>query len=286
MRRLAVISGAFEPFCRRVWECSLRSTLQNCSSVRASVTQSIDLPGPSAVVEPELASLLPAIYSDGRAATAVYSISPDRARAAVKPHELHPIELPGRRSIAVVSSFDYVETTLGPYRELAIGVVVSPNKHLGPPRGLDLLKPHPETGAWLLALPVSSKLACRGGVELFGYPKTECDLHVEHSSRKCVCLVEENSREIFKATFGLGWGPQFPVRSFVTYTEKGGRLLRTRVETQWRVTLCSGRGTTLEVANSSHPVCQAVQQLSLPNKPLFVLHGNQFRAILSAGTPL
>jgi hypothetical protein len=157
---------------------------------------------------------------------------------------------------------------------------------MGPPRGLDLISANPDTGAWLLTLPVSSQLACRGGVELFGYPKMECELRVEHPSRQCLCIVEDSSKRIFKATFGLGWGPQSPVRSFVTYTEKAGRLLRTRVETQWRVTLCSGRGTTLEVAHSPHPVSQAVQQLGLPNKPLFVLHGDQFRAILSAGTPI
>ena len=237
-------------------------------------------------MEPELASLLPAVYRNGRVATGVYAISPERARAAVKPPELHPIELPGHRAIAVVCCFDYLETSLGPYRELAIGVVVSPRRRTGPPRGLDLLSPHPDTGAWLLTLPVSSQLACRGGVELFGYPKMVSELRVEHPSKQCTCVVEDNSQQVFKAAFRLGWGPQFPVRSFVTYTQKDGQLLRTRVETQWRVTLSSGRGTTLEVANSSHPVCRAVHELALPNRPLFVLHGDQFEAILRPAEPI
>jgi hypothetical protein len=249
------------------------------------VLQSSDAQGPSACPAPELASMLPAVYRDGRVATAVYAISPERARAAVGPRELHPIELPGRRSIAIVCCFDYLDTTLGPYRELAIGVVVSPNRRLGPPRGLDLISGDPDTGAWLLALPVSSELARRGGVELFGYPKTLCDLHVEQLSTQCSCIVEEDNTRIFAATFPLSWGPRFPVRCFVTYSEQDGRLLKTRVETQWRVTLASGRGMALAVTNSPHPVCQAVHQLGLPNKPLFVLHGDHFRAILSPAAP-
>jgi hypothetical protein len=250
------------------------------------VRQSTDSQGSSAAADPELASLLPAIYRDGRVATAVYAISPERARAAVEPRELHPIELPGRRAIAVVSCFDYLDTTLGPYRELAIGVVVSPNRRLGGLTGLDLLTASPDTGAWLLALPVSSQLACRGGVELFGYPKTVCELVVQHLSGYCLCIVKDNSTDLFRATFRLGWGPRFPVRCFVTYTQRHGQLLRTRVPTQWSVTLCSGRETTLEVANTVHPVCRAVHQLGLPNKPLFVLHGTRFRAILSPGQPV
>ena len=246
----------------------------------------VDSQGPSAAGEPELASLLPAIYRDGRVATAVYAISAERARAAVQPRELHPIELPGHRSLAVVSCFDYLDTTLGPYLELAIGVVVSPNRRLGPLRGLDLLTANPETGVWLLALPVSSQLACRGGVELFGYPKTVCDLRVEYPSKHCSCIVEDRGTPVFKALFQLGWGPRFPVRSFATYTEKDAQLLRTRVETEWKFTLCSGRGTTLDAANSQHSVCQAVKKLGLPNQPLFVLHGDQFRAILSSGQPI
>jgi hypothetical protein len=228
-------------------------------------------------------SLLPALYRDGHVAAAVYSISAGRARVAVAPRELQPIVLPGGRALAIVSWFDYRDTSLGPYQELAVGIVVGSRRGLAPSLGLDLLSNNPDTGAWLLALPVSSALACQGGVELFGYPKTLCELRVEYSSKSCRGTVHGRSTPILGVSFHLGWGPKFPVRWLVTYSRKDGHLLRTRVKTRWQVTLCSGRGTSVEVKNPHHPLCQTLQQLELPNRPLFVLHGSQFSATLNEG---
>ncbi len=241
--------------------------------------------GPSSPVaaEPELASLLPAIYRDGRGVTAVYAISPEQARNAVMPRNLHPTVLPGQRALAVVSWFDYFDSTLGPYRELAVGVVVSPHRSFGLSSGFDLMSSNPETGAWLLSLPVSTGLACRGGVEIFGYPKIICNFGVEYLSRRCLVTVESESTAILWASFPLGWGPKIPVRWLVTYSEKDGQLLKARIEAHWQVTLSSGRGTSLQIRDPHHPLSQALQQLALPPKPLFVLHGDRFRAILSAG---
>lgn len=231
---------------------------------------------------PISAGLLPAIYRDGRVMTAVYAIPFEAARAAVAPPELHPILLPAERAVAVVSWFDYRDTTLGPYHELGIGVVVSTRRRPAA-AVMDLMSSRPETGAWLVALPVSSALACRGGVEQFGYPKTVCDLSVQYSTSNCLAIVQQDSTPVLSLSLPLGRGPRFPVRTLVTYSRKDGHLLRTRIETRWNVTVCSGRATSLELHNPQYSLCQALQQLALPNKPLFVLHGDAFRATLTAG---
>ena len=227
--------------------------------------------------------MLPAIYRDGHVATAVYAVPFDRARDAVAPPELQPIEFPGRKAFAVVCCFDYLDTTLGPYRELAVGVIVSSRRRLGSIGALDLMSANPNTGAWLTALPVSSELACSAGVEVFGYPKSLCRINVRHSSSFCSADVEDNFGSILRLEVPLGWGPKVPVRWLVTYSRRSGQLLRTRVETRWRVTLCSGRGTRLDIQNTQHPLSLALQQLVLPRSPLFVLHGDRFSAILRAG---
>ncbi len=237
----------------------------------------------SEATEPDLASMLPGIYRDGRVAAAVFVIPFDRARRAVTPPDLYPIALPGKRAFAVLCSFDYLDTTLGPYRELAIGVVASTEHRLGALRALDLLSAKTNTGAWVLALPVTSELACRGGIELFGYPKTTCGIDVEHSSSSCSTLVRDSADTIIRMSLPLGRGPKLPVRSLVTYAQRNGQLLRMRAETQWRVTVCSGRGARIEAQTPQHPLCRTLQQLELPNSPLFVLHGDRFRAILRAG---
>ena len=236
----------------------------------------------SAGSDPDFDSMLPAIYRDGRVAAAVFPVSLTRARELV-PTELHPIELPRSRGLAVLCSFDYVDSTLGPYREFGVGIVVSSRRRFGSWQALDLISANPTTGAWLLALPVTSELACRGGVELFGYPKSVCSIDVQYSFNSCSVIVEENPAQTIRMTLPLRWGPRFPVRRLVTYSRKSGHLLRVRVETEWRVALCSGSGAQLELADAEHGLPQLIRRLELPRSPLFVLHGDRFRAILRAG---
>lgn len=199
------------------------------------------------------------------------------------PAELHPVELPGRRALAIVCSFDYFDTSLGPYRELALGIVVSTHRRLGLLNAFDLLSTSPLTGAWLLALPVTSDLACRGGIAAFGYPKSLCEISVERSSHHCRVFVKDAGYEVLRLFLPLGWGPKATVRRLVTYSQIDGQIIRTRIETQWRVTLSYGRAARLEISNQQHPLAVAAGQLALPNSPLFVLHGGQFRAILKPG---
>ena len=235
-----------------------------------------------AVPDPDFGSMLPAIYRDGRVAAGAFPVSFARVRQCVPP-ELYPIELPGSRGLVILCSFDYIDSTLGPYREFGIGIVVSSERRFGSLRALDLISTHPTTGAWLLALPVTSELACRGGVELFGYPKSVASIDVHYSFSFCTVIVEENPSQSVRMTLPLRWGPRFPVRRLVTYSQKDGHLLRVLFETEWRVTISSGNGARLELGNSEQGLPRILRQLELPRTPLFVLHGDRFRAILSAG---
>lgn len=80
----------------------------------------------------------------------------------------------------------------------------------------------------------------------------------------------------------LGRGPKFPVPWLVTYTQLGDAILRTRIKTNWWVTLSRGEGA-IDYAPSEHPIARELGRLQLSPSPIFVLHGSRFRAILPAG---
>ena len=80
----------------------------------------------------ELDKLLPAQFGDGRVAAAVFSIPFECARQAVGPPQLHPVEIPGRRALAVLCTFEYLQSALGAYREFVVGVVVRTGAQSGP----------------------------------------------------------------------------------------------------------------------------------------------------------
>ena len=231
----------------------------------------------------ELSRLLPAQFSDGRVVAAVYSMPLECAREAVTPPQLHPVTLPGRRALAVFCTFEYPQSSLGPYLEFAVGIVVCSKPQPGPFSVLDLFSARPDTGAWMLSMPVNSETARHYGVELFGFPKTVASIDVERSSSACTTTVADGNSTLLRTRVPLGRGLKMPVPWLVTYTQRAGQVLRTRIKTQWWVTLSSGGGTSIEVADCDHPMTEKLRSLKFSKTPIFVLHGARFRAILEAG---
>ena len=231
----------------------------------------------------ELLKLLPAQFSDGRVVSAVYSMPLECAREAVTPPQLHPITLPGQRALAVLCTFEYPQSSIGPYREFAVGIVVRSKPQSGPFSVLDLFSARPDTGAWMLSMPVTSETARHYGVDLFGFPKFVASIDVEHASSVCTTTVADAGSTLLRTTVPLGPGLKMPVPWLVTYTQKTGQVLRTRIKTQWWVTLSSGSGTRIEIADCDHPMTEVLRSLKFSKTPIFVLHGARFRAILEAG---
>ena len=230
-------------------------------------------------------SLLPIKYRDGHVLSAIYLISSAKARGAIGSSKLHPLALPRNCGVAVLSLFDYLDTSIGPYREFSIGVLATPVPSL-PIVIVDALRGNAPVGAWILALPVTSPLACEGGIEIFGYPKTVQRIDVQFSNRTCSCVVHDGHDELVALTCPLRRGPRFPVNRLLTFTELNGQVMRTDIKTQWRPTISSGRGVRLRLGNQHCPIVAIAASLELPAEPIFLLHGSGFSATLQVGCPL
>ena len=232
--------------------------------------------------EPRFDSLLPVKYSGGMVVAAVYLISSSTAHDITEGPKLHPFTLPGNRSVAVVTLFDYRTSSIGPYRELSIGVLASPVRtSLG--SVLSALTGSSPAGAWIFALPVSSPVACRGGIELFGYPKSleRIDVHVVNGI--CSYSVGDIGQELVSCKLPMSFGLKVPFRQLVTYSILNDRLIETKIPVKWCPTLSSGRGVRMHLGTPNQPLSQAIARLGLPNEPIFVLHGGGFGATLNAG---
>jgi len=215
--------------------------------------------------------------------TAVYLISGSTACEVTHGQKLHPLILPGNRSVAVMTLFDFQASSIGPYRELSIGVLASPVR-LSLRSVLSALKGSSPIGAWIIALPVSSPVACCGGIELFGYPKSlNCiDVHIMNGT--CSYCVGENGQELVSCHLPLGLGLRIPVRQLVTYSSLSGHLVETKIPVRWSPTLSSGRGARMRLGVVNHPLLRAIARLGLPAEPTFLLHGGGFEATLNSGS--
>ena len=241
------------------------------------------LRGTSVAKEPQFESLLPVTYSDGMVVSAVYLISGSTACEMIDGRKLHPLILPGNSSVAVVTLFDFRASSIGPYRELSIGVLASPVR-LSLRNVLSALKGSLSAGAWIIALPVNSPVACRGGIELFGYPKSLSCIDVHVVNGICSYSVQEDAQELVSCDLPLRLGPRIPVRQLVTYSSLCGHLIETKIPVCWFPTLSSGRGARMQLGATNHPLLQTIGRLGLPAEPIFLLHGGGFEATLNAGS--
>lgn len=119
------------------------------------------------------AARLPIFYYDGTAQTAVFPARIGRLRALLPDPRLVPARLaPGLGAVAV-TCFEYRDTDIGPYNELAIAIVLNePPFALNLP-GRALLQGlrRGQLHAWVHHLPVTTEVARAGGVDFYNYPK-------------------------------------------------------------------------------------------------------------------
>jgi hypothetical protein len=148
---------------------------------------------------------LPIFYYDGTAQTAVFPARLGAVRKLLPDPRFVPARLaPGLGAVAV-TCFEYRDTDIGPYNELAISVVLN-----NPPFALNLPGRALLTGlrnrqlhAWVHHLPVTTEIARAGGVDLYNYPKFVGSIDFDEDPSQRTCRLAEGDEHILTLTGDL-----------------------------------------------------------------------------------
>ena len=141
---------------------------------------------------------LPVFYYDGTAQTAVFPARLRELRKLLPDPRFVPARLaPGLGALAV-TCFEYRDTDIGPYNELAISVVLNepPFASNLPGRALLAGMRRRQLHAWVQHLPVTTEVARAAGVELYNYPKFLAEIAFEQSAARRVCHLAEDGEAI------------------------------------------------------------------------------------------
>jgi hypothetical protein len=172
---------------------------------------------------------------------------------------------------------DYRVSDLGSYLEFGAGVFAVP-------RG-DPLAP----GLCVLEEPVNDRFACRAGIEVWGFPKSECGIEVTTIENAAVWRVTDRATGAPLVTLTLprgggGASTDIPLR---LYTAPGGAPHLTEVRRTGRGerTRAGGAGVALAVnAQSPSPLAAAVRGLEIDGAVPF-LHGWSEQVATDVGAP-
>ena len=230
------------------------------------------------------------LYRDASAAFAFFRVDPERAAAVLADVPVSPARFGTGTAVAVLAAYDYRDTSIGPYREVASALAVVPRGVAAPTLALlHLLREsaHEDVGWYVLDLPVTTGVANAGGRELYGLAKFETDIVVELAEAQvnAVVLAPTGEGPSVALEGRLAAGIPVGTMDLVVYSVLDRELLRTVVEARGRLHTGLGRALTLHVGGSDHPMARRLAALGLDGARPFVAQVClEYRAVLNAPT--
>lgn len=141
---------------------------------------------------------VPIFYYDGTAISAVFAARLSALRRLMPDRRFCPARLaPGVGAVAV-TCFEYHDTDLGPYNELAISVILNEPWFLPNLPGMAMISSlrGRQLHAWVQHLPVTTEIARAGGVDFYNYPKFIGGIDYEESAGRRICRLSEGAEHI------------------------------------------------------------------------------------------
>jgi hypothetical protein len=212
---------------------------------------------------------------------AVFTASTAKIRRFLPHPSMHPIELYPGRSLVAFTAFEYRRTDLDAYNELGISILIGYGKR---PRGLlsllSLLRSR-TFPAFVWKLPVTTEVARKAGVELYGYPKFLADIEFGRRESHIECTLSESGSEILRLrgrVLPVSAGPQLRYR---TYSVKDGTPLCANVYTNPQRFAESLRRDAAELElGASHPIARDLRSIELGDRPLLYMYSPTNQAVL------
>jgi len=215
----------------------------------------------------------PVCFRNSRAASAIYRVNSERARARLENTGTYPLVI-GGSALLSITWFDYAESDLGAYRELSVGIIVNPTGSLLRTAAAALLLRAFTLGAFVIALPVSSEAARAAGVNHLGLPKTLLQLPLTWTSRYLDATAMDGQQRVLTMQLPLGFGPKIRVPALVVFSNLERQLLRTTVQTEFHSQIDLVGRPQLRLEAPDHPLCRELAAFDLERtKPLAVVHG-------------
>ncbi|MFG2637864.1 hypothetical protein ACGFX8_29205 [Streptomyces sp. NPDC048362] len=231
---------------------------------------------------------VPVRYYDSSAVHLGFSVDSDAAGGLLPDVTWLTPSRVGRRALAVLSLYEHRCTTIGPYTEIALSVLVD-----------DLWRPRPydvaadllrrvdlrHTGRYVVSLAVAGEEARVVAQEIWGQPAMRMTAEADLVGPDILV----GSRELGLGVQGrLGPGVRCPQADWILYGRRGESTVRTLVRAHGRMRLHRGSGLRLRLdTGAAEPLAGPLRRLGVTTgRPLFALSCPQFMFHRSAGAVL
>ncbi|VEN74155.1 Acetoacetate decarboxylase [Candidatus Desulfarcum epimagneticum] len=228
---------------------------------------------------------LPILYYRDDLFGLYFSADEGKVREVMPSHELRPVLLPNGRAIAAIFAFHYMETSIGPYGEVAVGIPAVYGKRITPLTGAApalLESAFPGFGVLVSHLPVTTLQARDAGRGEWGYPKFTADMDFEIAPEFMSCDLGENGERILELKVMKRGFHARDSRPLTTYSVKDRNLIKTVIPQRAvkRISLFP-RGSFVRLGD--HPAARSIRGLDLSEKPFMSVYYPERAGILPPG---
>lgn len=206
----------------------------------------------------------PILYYDLRAITSIFTAKTKSLRELLPHRNFKPIELwPGTAMLAI-AAFEYHDTSIDPYNEIAIAIPITfPPSFSFPGLSAVSMMLKNRFSVYIHHLPVTTDIAYKGGVYFYNYPKFVSEITFQDQGDNLEVILREKTELIFKMNAKKLALKKSAQSENHTYSIKENVVMHTIIEgwaPRFGMTMM-GNMAELELGN--HPISKELAKLSL-----------------------
>jgi hypothetical protein len=234
--------------------------------------QAPDLPLQWRILSDGTECRLPLRYFDNQGFIAGFLTDVHRAAALLEGTGVQAAAQEDGKAVVVLGCFEYRQTDLGAYNEVALVVMA-------------MLPDDPIPAHYVVNLPVTTELAHRAGREIWGFNKFVAGIHIKSDGKAFSTTVRDPQDAVIVTLEGRR-GDSAPVlpADMLMLSLLHGRIIKTAVRILTPFQASSGDGFVLNVGASQHPMAKNLRMLGLDGaRPVLVRYADPFQALLFPG---
>ncbi|MBC7253352.1 MAG: acetoacetate decarboxylase family protein [Actinobacteria bacterium] len=223
---------------------------------------------------------VPVLYREVFAVAGIFLAPTLKLRDLLPTSKLVPVEVMPGKGLLAVMAFDYRDTSIGPYREMGIAVPARYRPRLNPMLIPPLRMAASLTfEAFVWQLPVTTDIALRAGVDIWGYPKFLGEIEFEEGDKAVTCTLKEKGEHILTLEVRKSPPRMKTYFDLNTYTVKDRELLLTPIR---GISTSLGRSFipgTARIALGEHGISRKIREIA-PGKSIHSLYIPRARMLL------
>ncbi len=226
---------------------------------------------------------IPTFYYDGASMTAMFPARYRKLRELMPDRRYVPARLAPGLGVLAITCFEYRDTDIGPYNELAIAIPLNEPYFRAnlPGRALIEAVRMGQQHALIRHLPVTTNVALRGGVDFFSFPKFIAQIDYTETEGERRCRMAEGEEHILTFRGKQIGAPRGQQTDFFCHLWMDGqpqtaqfKVNQPQVGSTWR-----RDAAVLELAER-HPVAVELRELLVSLKPLEYEYNPRLEGIL------